>query len=76
MLDLLLHGLTLVLGASTVLSAVLALRAVGRDWDATDSEEGHQRQVFMVHGSVLLSSLFLLMIVEGDIPSFFVPPCG
>jgi hypothetical protein len=74
-LDLLLHGLTLVLGAITALSAVLALWAVGRDQDAAESDEGRQRQEFMAHGSLLLSGLFLVMIVAGDIPNFFVPPC-
>jgi small-conductance mechanosensitive channel len=76
-LGLLLHGLTLVLTAVTVGSIVVVWRT-GRDagvpGDASDDER--ERRSFMVHMATFLSALFLLLILAGDIPNFFVPPCG
>jgi hypothetical protein len=74
-LDLLLHGLTLLLAVASVASALLAWRAVAREGSTADRTGARERQVFMGQGSLLLGALFLLLIVAGDIPNFFVPPC-
>ena len=35
-----------------------------------------ERRAFMVHAAILLSALFLLLILAGAVPTFFVPPCS
>ncbi|HZS02362.1 MAG TPA: hypothetical protein VFE37_26840 [Chloroflexota bacterium] len=76
-LDLLLHGLTFALGAVTVGSAVIAWRArQTEDEPGGTLPEARERRAFMVHVGVALAGLFLLLIIAGDIPNFFVPPCA
>ena len=76
-LDLLLHGLTLVLGVVTIGSAVVAWRAGQAEGEpGAASAEARERRAFMAHVGTSLGALFLLLILAGDIPNFVVSPCG
>jgi hypothetical protein len=74
-LALLLHGLTVALILLTVGSTLLAWRA-GHAAPATgDTAAARERRAFMVHVALALSALFVLLILAGDVPNFFVAPC-
>jgi hypothetical protein len=84
-LALLLHGQTLVLAAITVASAVVAWRAghaeaapgaVAGPSSSGSTADARERRAFMVHVGISLAALFLLLILAGDVPNLFVPPCG
>jgi hypothetical protein len=75
-LDLLLQGLTLLLAAVTVASAVVAWRAGHAAAAPGETANASERRAFMAHAGIFLSALFLLLILAGDVPNLFVPPCG
>ncbi|HLH24425.1 MAG TPA: hypothetical protein VK066_18030 [Chloroflexota bacterium] len=70
-LTLALNGLTLVLGAITVAAAIVAQRV--RDDGLPEAER--DRQGFMARMALFSGGLFLLLILAGDVPNFFVPAC-
>jgi hypothetical protein len=75
-LGLLLHGFTLLLALVTVVSTVIAYRAGRAATGPGETTDARDRRTFMVHLAIFLGALFLLLILAGDIPNFFVRPCA
>lgn len=74
---LVLHGLTIAAIAASILGAIVGYRA----WERTGSFSAAAgapagRSAFLGLSAVGLNVLFALAVLVGDLPSFYLSPCG